>query len=213
MNITLKDYEFVVYIPKSDVLFTQSGFLHIKPIRLENEYGENAHLGTLDLGFKSGNKFRWSVFLNNFFTHRCTSDGQLTDDCSRTSGSTIVPPIISSRITTFHKFSFLYGKVEIRAKLPSEDWIFPQLLLEPTDNFYGKRNFASGQMRVAFAKGKDGFLSGGVLLGSTEPTRTIKMCTNPNQINLSDDFHTFSLEWRPGPLLAVLMLQEYFINF
>lgn len=122
----------------------------------------------------------------------------MSDDCARTSGSTIIPPIISSRITTLKTFSFLYGKVEIRAKLPSDDWIFPQLFLEPTNNFYGKRNLASGQMRVAFVKGKDGLLSGGVLLGSTEPTRTIKMCTNPNPIDLSNDFHTFSLEWKPG---------------
>lgn len=116
----------------------------------------------------------------------------------RTSGSTILPPIISSRITTYKKFSFLYGKVEIRAKLPSDDWIFPLLILEPTNNFYGKANLASGQMRVAFVKGKESLLSGGVLLGSTEPTRTIKMCTNPNTINLSNDFHTFSLKWKPG---------------
>lgn len=135
---------------------------------------------------------------NKTSVHRCTSDGEIPDDCIRTSGSTIVPPVISSRITTFKKFSFLYGKVEIRAKLPSEDWIFPQLFLEPTDNFYGKRNLASGQMRVAFTKGKDGLLSGGVLLGSTEPTRTIKMCINPKRINLSEDFHKFSLEWKPG---------------
>lgn len=102
-------------------------------------------------------------------------------------------------MTTFNKFSFLYGKIEIRAKLPSDDWIFPQLFLEPSNNFYGKKSLASGQMRVAFATGKDGLLSGGVLLGGVDPTRTIKMCTNPNRINLSRDFHTFSLEWKPGP--------------
>lgn len=50
LNITFKDFEFVVYIPTSDVLYTQNGFLHIKPKRLENEYGENTHLGSLDLG-------------------------------------------------------------------------------------------------------------------------------------------------------------------
>lgn len=78
------------------------------------------------------------------------------------------------------------------------DWIFPQLLLEATSNFYGKANLASGQMRIAFTKGKDDLLSGGVLLGSSEPYRTMKMCTNPNTIHLSDDFQTFSLEWKPG---------------
>ncbi|KAJ6635285.1 Beta-1,3-glucan-binding protein 1 [Pseudolycoriella hygida] len=185
------DYEFVVYIPNEEVLFTQNGVLHIKPKRLESEYGENAQLGSLDLGFQ------------------CTGDSESPDDCSRRSGSTILPPVISSRITTFNKFSFLYGKVEIRAKLPSQDWIFPQLLLEPTKSAYGKHNLASGQMRIAFTKGANGLLSGGVLLGSTEPMRTIKMCTNPNPINLGDDFHTFALEWKPDEIVLSVGNEVY----
>ncbi|XP_037037539.1 beta-1,3-glucan-binding protein-like [Bradysia coprophila] len=186
------DHEFVVYIPNEDVLYTQNGFLHIEPKRLESEYGENAQLGSLDLGFK------------------CTSkEGQMSDYCTRTSGSTIIPPVISSRLTTLNKFSFLYGRVEIRARLPSEDWVFPLLLLEPANNFYGAKNLASGQMRIAFVKGKDGLLSGGVLLGATEPTRSIKMCTNPNPINLNSDFHTFSLEWKLDEITLSIANQIY----
>lgn len=132
---------------------------------------------------------------------RCTSPS--VDDCARQIGNIITPPVISGRITTLHKFSFLYGKVEIRAKLPAEDWIFPLLILEPTSNFYGKENLGSGQMRIAFTKGKNGLLSGGVLLGSAEPLRSLKMCNNPNSIPLSDDFHTFSLEWKPGMFLFI----------
>lgn len=64
-------------------------------------------------------------------------------------------------------------------------------------------------MRIAFTKGKDGLLSGGVILGSSEPTRTIKMCTNPNVIRLSDDFHTFSLEWRPDEILLSVENEIY----
>lgn len=186
------DYEFVVYIPNEDVLFTQNGILRIQPKRLEKEYGEEAYLGSLNLGFK------------------CTSEeGTMSDYCTRTGGSTIVPPIISSRITTLRKFSFLYGKVEIRARLPSEDWVFPLLLLEPVNYFYGKKSLASGQMRIAFVKGKDGLLTGGVLLGATEPTRTIKMCTNPNPINLNGDFHTFALEWKLDEITLSIDNQIY----
>jgi len=64
-------------------------------------------------------------------------------------------------------------------------------------------------MRIAFTKGKDGLLSGGVLLGSSEPERTLKMCTNPNAIRLGDDFHTFSLEWRPDEIILSVENQIY----
>lgn len=60
---SLKDYEFVVYIPTPDVLYTENGFLHVKPKRLESEYGENTQLGTLDLGFKLENELEFSFHL------------------------------------------------------------------------------------------------------------------------------------------------------
>lgn len=37
----------------------------------------------------------------------------------------ILPPVLSSRITSKGKFSFKYGKVEIKAKLPKGDWLYP----------------------------------------------------------------------------------------
>jgi len=111
---------------------------------------------------------------------------------------TNVPPVISAQIQSVKAFSFLYGIVEIRAKLPSEEWIFPQLLLEPVNNFYGKQNLASGQMRIAFTKGRNGGLSGGVLLGAEEPARSLKMCKHSKLISLNDDFHIFSLKWTQG---------------
>lgn len=118
-------------------------------------------------------------------TFSCTGHVE-SEGCVREGKSvTITPPVISSQITTAHTFSFLYGKVEIRAKLPSENWFFPQLLLESTQNFYGQHNLKSGQMRIAFTKGTTGVLQGGVLLGSSEPTRTLKMCRYANEIDLS----------------------------
>jgi len=34
-------------------------------------------------------------------------------------------PVVSARLRTKGSFSFLYGKVEVRAKLPGGDWTFP----------------------------------------------------------------------------------------
>lgn len=37
----------------------------------------------------------------------------------------ILPPVLSARLTTRKSFNFLYGKVEISAKLPTGDWLVP----------------------------------------------------------------------------------------
>ena len=37
----------------------------------------------------------------------------------------IVLPVQSARIRTINSFSFLYGRVEVRAKLPRGDWLWP----------------------------------------------------------------------------------------
>jgi len=40
-------------------------------------------------------------------------------------GQDIINPIQSARIPTVHSFSFVYGVVEIRAKMIRGDWIWP----------------------------------------------------------------------------------------
>lgn len=110
----------------------------------------------------------------------------------------ITAPISTGRINTAKSFNFRYGKVEIKAILPSSAWIFPQLFLESSANFYGKHNLGSGQMRIAFTKGQNGPLSGGVLLGDRDPFRLLKMCSSPSTEQWSEDFHTYTLNWLPS---------------
>ena len=40
-------------------------------------------------------------------------------------------------MTTVDRFAFKYGKVEIRAKMPAGDWLWPALWLLPQDWRYG----------------------------------------------------------------------------
>lgn len=47
-------------------------------------------------------------------------------ECSKQAeGFTILPPITTAKIRTKSSFVFTYGKIEIRAKFPKGDWIFP----------------------------------------------------------------------------------------
>ncbi|KAH8267860.1 hypothetical protein KR026_009461 [Drosophila bipectinata] len=58
---------------------------------------------------------------------RCTAVESRDQECSIAQGSyySIKPPVFSAQIHTRNSFSFKYGKIEVRAKLPKGDWLFP----------------------------------------------------------------------------------------
>ena len=45
-------------------------------------------------------------------------------------GQEIINPIQSARMVTENSFSVTYGSIEIRAKMPKGDWIWPGILNE-----------------------------------------------------------------------------------
>jgi len=134
------------------------------------------------------------------FGPSCTGEPE-TDECIRTDRDfQILPPLVSAQIETKNYFNFKFGRIEIRARLPNADWIFPQIFLEPSSyRIYGKTNYQSGQMRIAFTEGSNTCdLKGGILLNSKQPIRTAKLCSKLCSANVwSKDFHIYSLNWTP----------------
>lgn len=60
----------------------------------------------------------------------CTDPDQDLVKCSMRSNSTtgqIIPPVMSARITTKGKKKIRYGKVEVVAKMPRGDWLWPAI--------------------------------------------------------------------------------------
>lgn len=180
------------------------------------------YLSTFHYNNVTGRKL-YLTFAIYLFPLSCT--GTSVETCSRDSsyGFGVLPPIVSARLNTRNRFSFVYGKVVVRAKLPKGNWMFPRMLiinyltaqflqciscfielfLEPQDNAYGRKPFQSGQMRIAFVSGgpdATSVLKGGVLLSDKDPARTARQCqhTRDSVKNWSDDFHEYSLSWRPG---------------
>ena len=43
----------------------------------------------------------------------------------RVAGNEIINPAQSARMVTSDSFSFTYGTIEVRAKMPKGDWIWP----------------------------------------------------------------------------------------
>ncbi|KAI4482941.1 hypothetical protein M0802_013582 [Mischocyttarus mexicanus] len=136
IKIPLKpDYEFCVYHNDHhpNLVKIVNGVLRIQPIILEDAYGVNVtSYGQLNLA-------------------GCTSN--IPQECSQTAMAfNILPPIISARLTTKTRFSLKYGKIEIRAKFPEGDWLYPELWLEPLYSMYGP-NYASGRVILGFTRG------------------------------------------------------------
>jgi hypothetical protein len=98
---TSLDYEFVSYQNDPTVCFLNDNKLFIKPKYAQSEAEVN---GELD------------------FRNRCTR--KTDEECyKKREIYFIIPPVTSGRLVS--DFRFKYGKVEIRAKLPAGDWIYP----------------------------------------------------------------------------------------
>jgi beta-glucanase (GH16 family) len=106
-------------------------------------------------------------------------------------------PYQSARLTTEDKFSFLYGKVEFRAKLPRGRGTWPALWMMPEDYMgYGRGWPDSGEIDVMEHVGFDP----GVIHASTHtgkynwPAKTQKTATQTLS-NPFDEWHTYGVEW------------------
>ncbi|XP_076173185.1 beta-1,3-glucan recognition protein 1 [Ptiloglossa arizonensis] len=189
------NYEFVVYMNTDENIEVKDGTLHIKPVLTDNKYGQ---------GFVRNG----SLSLN-----RCT--GTIgTSKCKATArGSYILPPVISGRINTKPSFNFLYGNIEVRAKLPRGDWIYPLISLESietrtenTTHYYDILIAHSvGNPILRMRDGED--IGGHVLLSGVHVTNLNQNLQQDNRMHLptktssslwSNEYHVYELEWRSG---------------
>jgi hypothetical protein len=100
-------------------VFIENGELIIKPTLQDEKF--IAHNKIIDL---RGNG--------------CT--GPEWTDCvatTNTTNGTIVNPVKSGRINTKLGANIKYGRVEVVAKLPAGDWLWPAIWMLPKDNVYG----------------------------------------------------------------------------
>jgi len=127
--------------------------------------------------------------------------------CERTSGAggNILNPIQSAKLTTVNSFSFRYGRVEVRAKLPRGDWLWPAIWMLPARNEYGMWP-ASGEIDIMEGRGNAVYddPEGGLdSFGSTlhwgvdwsQNRYPLTHAVHHHDALLSDDFHVYGLHW------------------
>ncbi|KAH6656076.1 putative gram-negative bacteria binding protein [Truncatella angustata] len=145
------------------------------------------------------------------YTLNLTTSGVCTStddgDCARVSNSTkgtIINPVRSARINTKGKHSIRYGKVEVTAKLPRGDWIWPAIWMMPEDSVYGDWP-RSGEIDIMESRGNDRNYNGGrnevagTLHWGPETSLDAYWRTsasrNMKRGDYSDDFHIYGVEW------------------
>lgn len=106
--------EFQWYVSDDENSFAKDGNLVIKPtltaIKFGNKAIENNHVRLDD----------------------CTDLNPKYCEC-QAGGDVIINPVRSARLRTKDSFSFKYGRVEIVAKMPSGQWLWPAIWLLPTE--------------------------------------------------------------------------------
>ena len=105
--------------------YVQDGVLYIRPGLMADYLGSDALVraspGGIDMWGSSP-------------ADQCTSNFDY--GCARQAGAggNYLNPITSARVRTAESFTFMYGRVEVRARLPRGDWLWPAIWMLPRHN-------------------------------------------------------------------------------
>ncbi|KAF2748960.1 glycoside hydrolase family 16 protein [Sporormia fimetaria CBS 119925] len=140
---------------------------------------------------------------------------------------TIINPVKSGRINTRLGASIKFGRVEVEAKLPAGDWLWPAIWMLPTYSVYGEWP-RSGEMDIMHSRGNNyTYRQGGNNIVSS------KLHFGPNKENdgwwrnnvkqhapghktWASGWHTFGIEWSEKYIYTYIdtrLLQVMYTHF
>ncbi|CAJ0546586.1 Ff.00g012130.m01.CDS01 [Fusarium sp. VM40] len=138
----------------------------------------------------------------------------------------IINPVRSARLNTKGKKTIKYGRVEVTARMPRGDWLWPAIWMMPQDEVYGEWP-KSGEIDIAESRGNDAktYPMGNNLVSSalhwgtaTQNDRWRRAYGEwgGKRVLYSEDFHTYGLEWSEKYLFTWLdgrLRQVQFFDF
>ena len=119
-------------------------------------------------------------------------------------GNTATLPYTSARLTSKGKGDWTYGRIEVRAKVPGGQGIWPAIWMLPTDQFYGEWA-ASGEIdifeAVNLGTSEELPVHGTLHYGAYWPGNTSSGTSYviPDS-DPREQFHTYAIEWAAGEI-------------
>ncbi|GAB0087811.1 beta-1,3-glucan-binding protein [Sergentomyia squamirostris] len=208
------NWEFQWYSNNRSNSYTNNGILYLRPT-LTNDTIGNPTLTSGVLNIHGGAP-----------ADQCTNPSFW--GCERTgSANNVLNPIKSARVRTVNSFAFRYGRVEVQARMPAGDWLWPAIWLMPKHNAYGSWP-ASGEIDLVESRGNLNLVQNGVNIGVEQMGSTLHFGPYPalNAYNTAHftrntapgngynrNFHRFQLDWTPQNMtFYVDGLQVGFVN-
>lgn len=187
--------EFQWYTADDENSFAKDGKLHIRPTLTADKIGYN----TIEYG---------RVHLDD-----CTDPNEANCDCTASGRNAIINPVRSARLRTPETFSFKYGHVEVFAKAPQGDWLWPAIWLLPTENKYGKSP-RSGEIDLMELRGNENY-GNETEIAVEHVASTIHFSPRRDQIRsmtytrnnasgFDKDFHKFEFIWNTEGIIFFL---------
>ncbi len=106
----------------------------------------------------------------------------------------------SGKIVTRNKHSFLYGRIEMRAKLPKGGGMWPAFWMMPQDDTYGTWA-ASGEIDIMESANEMDYVAGTLHFGGEFPQNTFSGGSySPPNADFSAGFRTYAIEWEPDEI-------------
>jgi beta-glucanase (GH16 family) len=138
----------------------------------------------------------------------------------------IVPPVRSARVSTKVGAKIKYGRIEVTARLPLGDWLWPAIWMLPTNKTYGEWP-RSGEIDIMESRGNNYTYKQG---GNNIISSTLHWGPNPSNdgwwrnnvkrkalhTTYADKFHTFGVEWSEKYIFTYIdsrLLQVLYTNF
>jgi len=196
--------EFQVYTPEPTNSFIRNGRLFIRPTLL-------AETRNPLTGQAFGHQYMQNGNLNlNTLYGTCTMSEN--NGCVRTGAAGNIPPTMSARLRSYQRFSFRFGRVEIRAKMPVGDWLWPAMWMLPETSVYGGWP-RSGEIDIVEIIGNRDLRCGtssrgidhmGVAMhwgpAWDENHYYLTQRSKNDNTNYGDNFHNYVLEWSTNGL-------------
>ena len=103
----------------------------------------------------------------------------------------------SGKVTTRGKQTFLYGRIEMRAKIPTGGGMWPAFWMMPQDDVYGGWA-ASGELDIMESANSTTSVGGAIHFGGSWPNNTYTSASySLGGTSFADDFHVYAVEWEP----------------